>query len=240
MSIWHNAHGMFVPFVIAYLIYDALRRDSTDTTPDSSALGFAFLAPGVLCLTLDSVLGTQLLAAVGMILCLPGFSLLFLGMRRTRLLLFPLLLAFFMLPVPAVAIEPIHWVLRQISAAGAKEVISILGVPVLRSGTTLSLPAGDLEIAEACSGFSALYAAVTMSMVLIYLRPAGRGRYLPLLAAIPFAIFSNILRCAGLGLLVQSQGMSILETPLHVISGFVSFGITMAALFWLGSPKEHS
>jgi exosortase len=234
MSIWHNAHGMFVPFVVAYLIYDSLRRDSTDT-PDSSALGFAFLAPGVLFLTLDSVAGTQLVAAFGMILCLPGFSLLFLGMRRTRLLLFPLLLAFFMLPIPAVAIEPIHWVLRQITAAGAKELISFLGVPVLRNSTTLSLSAGDLEIAEACSGFSALYAAVTMSMVIAYLRPAGRGRYLPLLAAVPFAIFSNVLRCASLGLLVHSQGMSILETPLHVISGFVSFGITMLALFWLGS-----
>jgi hypothetical protein len=72
MSVWHNAHGLMVPFVVAYLIRDKLLNDPTETL-ESSPLGFLFLILGLLCLTADSVVGTQLLAAFGMLLCLPGW-----------------------------------------------------------------------------------------------------------------------------------------------------------------------
>ncbi len=234
MSIWHNAHGLMVPFVVAYLIRDELLNDPIETL-ESSRLGFLFLILGLLCLTADSVVGTQLLAAFGMLLCLPGLSLLFLGVRRTKALAFPLLLAFFMLPIPAAAVEPIHLLLRKISAVGAEHIVSVLGIPVIRENTLLVLSEGNVQIADACSGFSTLYGAVTISLVLAYWSRSPRKRWGVVLAAAPLAIFFNIQRCAALALLVHSQGLAVLETPLHVLSGLVSFGLTGLALIWMGT-----
>jgi exosortase len=234
MSIWHNAHGLLVPFAVAYLIRDEVSNDPTETL-ESSRLGFPFLILGLLCLTADSVVGTQLLAAFGMLLCLPGLSLLFLGVRRTKALVFPLLLAFFMLPIPAAAVEPLHLLLRNISAVGAEHIVSVLGIPVIRENTLLILSEGNVQIADACSGFSTLYGAVTISLVLAYWSRTPRKRWGVVLAAVPLAIFFNVLRCATLALLVHSQGLSVLETPIHVLSGMVSFGLTGFALIWIGT-----
>ena len=239
MSIWHNAHGALVPLLVGYFAYRELRRDTSEVA-ESSQLGFLFLLTGLLLLAIDSVIGTQLLAAIGMLVCLPGLSLLFLGWRRTRNLAFPLLLAFFMLPVPAAAIEPLHLALRHISAAATEVVVEMLGIPVLRESTTLSFSGGSVAIADACSGFSAIYAAVTMSFVLAYWMLPGVRRWVPLIAAVPLAIFFNILRCTALVLLVDQVGPWTLDTPLHVISGLASFTLTMLALLMLSNQRSAS
>ena len=44
---------------------------------------------------------SELMSAVGLVLILPGLSLLLLGARRTRLSALPLLIAAMMLPIPA-------------------------------------------------------------------------------------------------------------------------------------------
>ena len=41
-SIWYNGHGIFMPFIVAYLTWDLLRQER-ESRPQASALGFAFL-----------------------------------------------------------------------------------------------------------------------------------------------------------------------------------------------------
>jgi exosortase len=232
ISVWSNAHGLFVPFLVAYLFQDILRHDTSDE-PEASPLGFLFLGAGLSCLVADSIIGTELLAAFGMIVCLPGLSLLLLGRRRTAVLKFPLLLAFFMLPIPAAAVARVHLVLRDLSARGAEQIVSLFGLPVVREGTVLSLPTGDIAIADACSGFSTLYAAVTLSLVLAYWQDSSPRRWIIVASAVPLSIFFNMLRCAGLAGLVSSQGMWTLQTQLHVLSGMISFAAVLLILMWI-------
>ena len=139
MSVWHNVHGMFIPFVVAYFIYQVLRSDQI-VDAEQSAWGFLFLIPGLGMIVLDSAIRTQLLSAFGMVVCLPGLSLLLLGSRRTKALAFVWVLSFFMLPIPAAFIERFTLLLRRITAVGAEPVIALFGVPVAREDTTLFLP----------------------------------------------------------------------------------------------------
>ena len=139
MSVWHNVHGMFIPFIVAYFIREELRSDQI-VDAEQSAWGFLFLIPGLAMIVLDSAIGTQLLSAFGMLVCLPGLSLLLLGSRRTKALTFAWVLAFFMLPIPAAFVERVILLLRKISAAGAEPVIALFGVPVAREGTTSFCP----------------------------------------------------------------------------------------------------
>ncbi len=174
MSVWHNIHGMFIPFVVAYFIYRVLHSDQI-ADAEQSAWGFLFLIPGLGMIVLDSAIHTQLLAAFGMVVCLPGLSLLLLGRRRTQALAFAWVLAFFMLPIPAAFIESFTLLLRRISAAGAEPVIALFGGPVARVDTTLFLPADT----------SVYHGRVQRFFRALCLRHAGAGPGLhePLMAA---------------------------------------------------------
>jgi exosortase len=233
MSVWHNVHGMFIPFVVAYFIRKELRSDQI-VDAEQSAWGFLFLIPGLAMIVLDSAIRTQLLSAFGMVVCLPGLSLLLLGSRRTKALAFVWVLAFFMLPIPAAFIERFDLLMRRITAVGAEPVIALLGVPVIRVDTSLFIPKGPFFITDACSGFSPLYASVTLALVLAYLNPSWPRRVVMLGTAFPITMACNILRVALLVLMVQRWGPGIMNTVLHPASGLLSAITGMALLVFLG------
>jgi len=139
-----------------------------------------------------------------------------------------------MLPIPAAFIERFILLLRRISAAGAESVIALFGVPIAREGTTMFLPEASLSITDACSGFSALYACVTLALVLAYRNPSWPRRVVMLGAAFPIPMAFNILRCALLALMVQRWGAGTLETALHPASGLLTFTAAAALLLFLG------
>lgn len=230
MNIYYNGHGIFVPFVVAYLVRENLQRDPI-TQPESSGWGFLFMAAGLGMLAADVGIQTDLLGAAGLVVCLPGLSLLLLGARRTRALAFPLLLCLFMLPVPAGAVSQVHLVLRQISAVGSHLVVSAYGIPILKEGTTLYLPHAAVEVADACSGVSTLYASLLLGMVLSYLTNSVPKRVALMIAAVVLAVLCNSIRVAGLVLIVHYWGVDLLDTALHELTGIAVFVVVLVALF---------
>ena len=64
----------------------------------SSAWGFLILVPALALHVLDAGMHSQILSAVASILAIPGLSLLFLGIYRTRAIGFPLAFMFFYTP----------------------------------------------------------------------------------------------------------------------------------------------
>ena len=238
MSVWHNAHGVLVPPVVGYLIYHELKRFK-GSPPAASAWGFVLLVPALLLHALDTGMHTQLLSAASILIALPGLSLLLLGMERTRAILFPLLFLVAALPIPLGMTEQIHMQLRLISTAMTSAIVPMLGIPVYAEGTTLWLAAGPLEVSDACSGFSTLYAAGAVACLTAYSTPGWRRRLLVLGSAAPLAIAANILRIVFLVLLVAWQGPDILGTFLHPLSGIMTFALALPVIFWLGGDPHE-
>jgi exosortase len=237
LSVWHNAHGMFVPPVVAYLAYDELRR--TRTAPRaSSAWGFAFLVPALLIHALDAGMHTQLLSAIALVLTLPGLALLLFGVERTRALAFPLAFTLFALPIPLGFTEPIHLQLRHLTTTATANLLPLLGVWVSPEGTTLHVANGSLDVTDACSGFSTLYAAVALAFLVAYSAPTARHRIVVLLAAVPLAIAANVLRVVFLVILAVGQGFEVLDTFIHPLSGLLTFALALPAVFWLGATPK--
>jgi exosortase len=235
-SVFRNGHGIFMPFVLAYLVREHLKQD-TDSEARSSAWGFAFLVPAFALLALGAGIKTEILGAFALVLALPGLSLLLLGARRTWGLAFPLAIAVFMIPIPAGAIDRVVGLLRTITAIGTAWLVPLVGVPIARMGTTLTVPDLTVEVADNCSGFATLYAAVLTSLILAQLT-RSRGRRVALLAsAIPLALVCNILRVTALVLIAKFWGADLLETTLHPASGVVLFGVVIAALFAIAGPE---
>jgi exosortase len=238
MSVWHNIHGMFIPFVVAYFIHQVLRSDQTGEA-EQSAWGFLFLIPGLAMVVLDSAIRTQLLSAFGMLVCLPGLSLLLLGSRRTQALAFVWVLSFFMLPIPAAFIERFILLLRTLTAMGAEQVIPLFDIPVGRVGTTLFIPRTPFPVVDACSGFSFFYASVTLALVLAYMNPSWPRRLLMLGAAFPIPVACNVLRVVVLALLVEHWGTGIMNTVVHPASGVVTGVTGMVLLAFLGRTEKR-
>jgi exosortase len=238
MSVWHNAHGLLIPFVVAYFVYDELQR--YEGPPEAgSPWGFAWLVPALLLHVIDGAMHTQLLSAASIVLVLPGLSYLFLGPSRTRKILFPLLFLAFMLPIPLGITERIHLALRHLTARGVEQLVPMVGVPLFRDNLTLETGETRLFVADACSGFSTLYAAMTVACLTAYFCPVPWRRVAVLLGAAPIAIAANILRVSILVLLVRYYGNGVLDTWMHEASGMLTFVLALPVIFWLGSPPAQ-
>jgi exosortase len=233
LSVWHHAHGLLIPPVVGYFVYQELKA-RRHLPMSASAWGFAIVLPALALHALDAGMHTELLSAVSLVLLLPGLSLLLMGMERTRAILFPLAFLAFALPIPLALTEQIHWQLRLLATAGTAAVVPLFGVPLFVEGTSLHMASGTLQVADACSGFSTLYAAIAVAALTAYSTPDVRRRALVLLAAAPLAIAANLLRVIGLVLLVVWQGEAILDTFVHPLSGMLTFALALPVIFWLG------
>ncbi len=233
MSVWNNAHGLLIPFVVGYFAYQEL-KERRHLPVQSSAWGFALLVPAMLLQALDAGMHTELLSAASLVLAIPGLSLLFLGAARTRAIGFPLAFLVFALPIPLALTEHIHLVLRHVVANSTAALVPLLGVPVFQEATTLHLAPGPVQVADACSGFSTLYAAVAVAFLTAYSTQSTTRRVLVLLMAAPLAIVANVLRVTFLVLMVVWSGPEILETWVHPASGLATFALALPVIFWLG------
>lgn len=238
MSVWHNAHGMLIPLVVAYFVRDELQRYEGPAEP-GSPWGFAWLVPALLLHVVDGAMHTQLLSAASIVLALPGLSFLLLGPSRTRKILFPLLFLAFMLPIPLGVTERVHLALRHLTARGVEHLVPLVGVPLFRDGLTLETGEIRLFVADACSGFSTLYAAMTVACLTAYFCPVPWRRVAVLIGAAPIAIGANILRVALLVLLVRYYGNDVLGTWMHEGSGILTFVLALPLIFWLGTPATE-
>jgi exosortase len=189
---------------------------------------------------IDAGIHSQLLSAVGLILAIPGLSFLLLGTERTRLILFPLIMLLLTLPIPLAFTESLHMVLRIIATEASAILLPILGVPVFAQGTTLDIPNGTLQVADACSGFSTLYASITVGCMVAYFCPDWRRKVIVLLIAAPLAIAVNIVRVIMLTLLVQWFGLDVLKTSAHEISGLLTFTVALPFIFWIGNVRPSA
>lgn len=235
LSVWHNAHGMLIPFAVAYFAWVELRPLAA-VERRASPWGFAFLAVALALHVLDTGMQTQILSAASIVIALPGLSLLFLGAARTKAIAFPLAFMVFMLPLPLVLTERIHLFLREIATVASARLIPLLGITVFSEGTTLHLREGSLVLGDACSGFSTLYASCAFAALTAYSCNHWRGRLLAVAAAVPAAIAANIVRIILLVLAVRFLGMESLDTWLHPASGMLTFALALPAIMWLGRP----
>src|SRR5438034_7526235 len=139
-----------------------------------------------------------------------------------------------MIPTPAIIFNQITFPLQLLASKVAATVLPLLGVPVLREGNVINLPAMALEVAEACSGIRSLLSLATLAIIYGYLmEPRISIRVILALASLPIAIAANSLRIVGTGLLVQYWDPQKAEGFFHAFYGWLIFVVSLAMLFAL-------
>jgi exosortase len=227
------SHGFFVPLFSGYVLWENRSRLTT-TRRAPSIWGLPLIILSLLMLVLG-VFGAELfLSRASLIFLIAGMIIFFLGWDMLRAVLFPLLFLVLMVPIPAIVFSQITFPLQILASKLSAWVLPVFGVPVLREGNIISLPAMPLEVAQACSGIRSLLSLTTLAIMYGYLmekRPMVRIALA--LASVPIAVAANGLRIVGTGLIVQYWDPDKAEGFFHLFSGWLVFVVSLLMLFAL-------
>jgi len=172
------------------------------------------------------------LSRVSLIMLLVGLVLFLQGWGMLQALLFPLAILFLMVPIPSIILNQITFPLQMLASKLSAWILPFLGVPVLREGNVINLPAMPLEVADACSGIRSLLSLTCLAVMYGYLLEKRMGiRVILALASIPIAVAANGLRIVGTGLLVQYWDPEKAEGFFHAFSGWLIFVVSLLMLF---------
>lgn len=224
------SHGFLVVPLALYFAWE--RRDALMTAPvRPGALG-ALLILGSLAIWAAGILGAELfLTRVSLVGVLAGTVWFIWGLAPLRILAFPILFLLLMIPLPSIIFNQIAFPLQLVASQAGEAVISAAGIPVLREGNVLVLPARTLEVAEACSGIRSLVSLLMLAIVLGYFTERRRGaRIAIVLASVPIAILANAARVAGTGLAAQWVSPAAADGFFHTFSGWMVFVVAFAGL----------
>lgn len=224
------SHGFLVPAFSMFVLWrDRSRLLSLPIKPSSWGLLIETLSLSVLVV---GVLGAELfLARVSLLILIAGLVVTFFGANHLRAVMFPLSFLLLMIPIPAIVFNQITFPLQIVSSKIAATALPWLGVPVLREGNVINLPAMSLEVAEACSGIRSLLSLVTLAIIYGYVASSIKWvRIALVIAAVPIAIVANCLRIVITGILVQYWNPDKAEGFFHIFSGWLVFLISIVML----------
>ncbi len=231
---WHDpnfSHGFFVPLFSAFVLWQERDRLSRIQVRPSW-LGLPILA-AALGLLIVGQLGAELfLARFSFLLLLAGGVILFLGWEFFRATFFPWAFLLLMIPIPNILFNQITFPLQIQASKVSAFTLPLFGVPILREGNVIVLPAMRLEVAEACSGIRSLMSLAALAIIYGYLSEKRLWvRWVLAIASVPIAIVANSIRIIGTGLLVQYWDPDKAEGYFHASWGWIIFVVSLFLLY---------
>ncbi len=164
---------------------------------------------------------------LGMIITLFGTVLALCGWGVMKIAWFPIAFLVCALPWPGLFYSQVAMPLQNLAAQVAVGVLNICGAESERLGTKIViyrglLPPRQLNVAEACAGMRSLMTFISVGATMAFLssRPLWQKLILTL-SGIPIAIFCNVMRVSGQGLLDHYASEKLSEGFAHQFVGMV-------------------
>lgn len=241
---WHSdlnwQHGFIIPLFSLYLLYS--RRDDLFAAGRSTdRRGLALM---ILCLIGEMLAVFPIQNYWLRDMCMVGlvFGLvLYLGGRKViRVTWLPILFLIFAMPLPGRVYNAISLPLQNLAAKGAGAALGLFNIDVNSSASTLDLVSisgqlRKLTVAQACNGMRLLMAFMALGVAAAYLdeRPTWQ-RVILVLAAMPIAIFCNILRVTITCLMYFFDKEQLGQKFMHTVTGLLMLVPAFALLWVLG------
>ena len=204
------SHGFLVPIFSAYLIYSSW-SEAPRKIRWPNLWGLAFLAVGLAIFAFTTFnYGKEWLQGLSMVINLCGVAVLLGGWSALKWCWPAVAFLIFMFPLPDSVEKALGGYLQKIAAISSEFVLQTIGFPTYRDGNVLHVKDNALEVAKACSGLSMMltFIALSVGIVLIVKRP-WLDKVLILVAAIPIAVISNVIRITLTGMLYSWGGREL-------------------------------
>src|SRR5262249_8573145 len=165
---------------------------------------------------------------LGMVITLFGAVLTLCGWGVMKIAWFPIVFLVCAIPWPGLIYSAIASPLQELAARVAVGVLNIGGVEASQVGTKIFMERGlgqaprTLNVAEACAGLRSLMTFISVGAAIAFLssRPMWQ-KLIITVSAIPIAIFCNVMRVAGQGLLDHYVSTELSESFAHQMVGLV-------------------
>ncbi|GAB6054303.1 exosortase A [Magnetospira thiophila] len=223
-------HGFAILPVVAYLIWER-RSELARTLPVVTPWALILVVGSAAVWLLGQVTGTLLVQQVGFLGLVESFVLLLLGPQVVWRMAFPLFFAWFAIPFGEFMVPPMQDITAKILVWG----LEITGIPVYADGVLISIPSGDFEVAEACSGlrfFTASAALGVLGANMLFRSPLRRLGFI--LLALTFPIVANGIRAYGIVMLAHLTDREFALGVDHLIYGWVFFSLITVILIAIG------
>ena len=235
------AHSEFsyiplIPVITAFLIAIRSRSIFADSQPSPFVGGFTVIT-GILLTSLATTVralapayGPSFLG-LALVTTFSGLFIFAYGTGAARKAVLPLCLLIFMVPAPPAATDRVIAWLQHGSAVLAYSLLSIIGVPAIRDGMTISMPHLTIEVAPQCSGIrsSVSLLILTLAGAHLYLRSAY-NKILLVSLLIPLSILKNAIRIVTLSMLAIYVNPIFIKGSIHHRGGILFFFLALTTL----------
>ena len=226
------SHGPLIPIICLFFIWQIKEIFFKSETNDSW-FGVGLLVFGLFAGLIGQLSTIHTISQYGFLIALYGLVLSMIGWRSFKLIMVPMAILFFMVPLPNFFYYNLSQKLQLISSAIGVEVTRLFGVSVFLEGNVIDLGNYKLQVVDACSGLRYLFPLMSFGYICAYLFKASFWqRALVFFSTIPITILMNSFRIGVIGVLVNRWGTEQAEGFLHDFEGWVIFMACVAILFF--------
>ena len=230
-------HGMLVPLVSLYLIWQQRRR-LMEQSVSGSWWGLIWILTGAALYVVGELATVYQFLHVALWCIIVGLLVSALGSRAVSTIAFPLGFLLTVVPLPQFLYQGLSGKLQLISSALGVGCLQFIGITAFRDGNVIDLGPIQLQVVDACSGLRYLFPLATLALLCSYLfRERLWKRIVLFISSIPISILLNGFRIGMIGVLVEHFGQGAAEGFYHAFEGWVLFmaslGLLLAEMFVL-------
>jgi exosortase len=228
------SHALLIPPISLFFVW-RLRAPLLAEPIAPSYLGYPVLFSGCLMLLLGDFLGFMTFVHLALLPVLAGLCLILLGSQQLRILWFPVLFLFFMIPMPYSIISPISFQSKMLATESSVALGQLLTLHMVQDGSYVYLGADDrLLVGDVCGGMRSLIALLAFGALMAYMSKAKWwAKLLILLLSPAIAILANVSRIFFLCIVGYVWGSETATGLVHDVSGIGIFAVAFAMLFSL-------
>ena len=233
-SLWIGSedysHGLFVPLISLFLIWQARHRIAAAGI-ENSWWGLSMTTAGLLLYMVGEFATLYVMQHVSLWMVIVGLVISIIGVRGARAIAFPLSYLLTSIPLPTFLYASLSSQLQLWSSALGVGFLQLVSVTAFRDGNVIDLGPVQLQVVEACSGIRYLLPLISLALLCAYLfKDRMWKRALLVLSSVPISILVNGFRIGMIGVLIEWYGQGAAEGFYHLFEGWVLFMASLGLL----------
>ena len=159
------SHSYMLPMVVLFMIWQK-KNILSEIKFTGSYTGVLVVALGLFIFLVGELSTLYILIQYAFLVVVFGLFLTFMGWRGYWQVAIPLLILFFMIPLPNFLYNALSGELQLISSEMGVWFIRLFGISVYLEGNVIDLGAMQLQVVEACNGLRYLFPLMAMGFIL--------------------------------------------------------------------------
>ena len=153
---------------------------------------------------------------------------------RSRHLVFPLIILFFIVPLPPFINKMLTFKMKMAASTLSVEMLRAVGVSVMQEGNIIDLGIEQMQVVDACSGLRYFMPMILMALLVGYFfTKTWWRRAILLVLVVPLTVVMNGLRIFATGILTINGQKELAQGFSHDFAGWLGFMAAGAILVFV-------